>query len=661
MAMQVLDASKWTALTSQSSYLTQAAGQNFWVQSGAKSWSLSSQDNNVFRFEVRSGDQWSYDSSVKERSEIAEYTPISNGTAIHVAYDFQIEQGAKNTANWSVFGQFHQNDYAGAPALSPPFAIGMAGEKMTISLGYTDPATGAAVQKIVWTDTQDTVRGKYYHIDIQVAFDPTGKSGHLEVVRDGAVLYDYSGPLGYTSQSSVYWKEGIYRASAAETIAVDYKNLAITTGADAVSTAVTKTVAALTSTVSADTTGSSTSSSSTPVVSLTAVAPVASKSLAAPSGTAPATSAVTITPTLVNDTGTAGDLISSQGQVKLAGQAAAGAVVVVNDGAATLGRATADAKGAWSLSATLAEGSHLLSATATTSGGVTATATAAKAVVIDTHAPDAPVVTNVLGGGAPVNGVMYASSGAMVLQGVAEAGSTVQVYLGGKVFGSTTANAAGGWTLDARGTTLTGDSFFYAKAIDAAGNASGWSGVGAVRIDTVAPTLALRTFAATATGVTVTGNTESLATIAFSENGAVAAKVAAGANGVWSASLAATTGVHAYSLTATDLAGNVTDLGHKVLVGSGAADVITVTGAGDIVFTGAGADTVRMAAGKVDGTVLMDFTPNVDKIQLTGFDSAHASVARVDSTHWQVSDGVHSEVFMVYSAATLHSNDWVFG
>ena len=689
MPLQIVNATDWTATTTQNDHLIKLAGLDFGVQSGSKAWSLISSDNNNLRFEVRSGDQWVYDNSVKERSEIAEYNPINNGTPIHVAYDFQMEPGAKNTANWSVFGQFHQNDYAGAPALSPPFAIGMSGDKMTISLGYTDPATGLSVQKIVWTDTQDTVRGKYYHIDIQVEFDPSGKAGHLHVVRDGAVLYDYSGPLGYTSQSSVYWKEGIYRASAPETLAVDYKNLSITTGAEALATAATTTAtvatsaagavtAALTTTAStvtslaasASSTTSTTpttpaatsSSASTVTVNTSIVAPVASKLMAAPADVvATASPIVTITPTLVNDTGTAGDLISSQGPVKLAGQAVAGAVVVVTDGAATLGRATADAKGAWSLSATLAEGSHLLTATATATDRSVATATATKAVVIDTHAPDAPAFTGVVGGSAPTNGVMYASSGAMVLQGAAEAGSTVQVYLGGKVFGSTTANAAGTWMLDARGTTLTGDSFFYAKAVDAAGNASGYSAVGAVRIDTVAPTLAVKTFAATTAGVTVAGNTESLATITFSENGAVASKVAAASNGVWSASLAATSGVHTYTLTATDLAGNVADLGHNVTVGGAAADIISVKGAGDTVFTGAGADVVLMAAGTVNGTVLMDFTPNVDRIQLTGFDSTHAAVTRVDSTHWQVSDGAHSEVFVVYSAATLHSNDWVFG
>ena len=308
----------------------------------------------------------------------------------------------------------------------------------------------------------------------------------------------------------------------------------------------------------------------------------------------------------------------------------------------------------------LTDGSHLFTATATAPDKTIASATAAKAVLIDTHAPLAPTFTGIAGGGASVNGVMSTNHGQVIMQGSAEAGATVQVFRNNQVFGTTKADASGVWTLDVRSTSLTGDTSVYAKATDMAGNVSSASGWGVIHVDTVAPGLAFKGVAATASGVTITGETEALATISFSEDGVLAAKATGGTNGLWSASLA-TTGVHTYTLTATDQAGNITKFGHNLEVGTAAADLIVVKAAGDDVFSGAGADTIRMAAGTISGTVFMDFTPNQDRMQITGYDPKHSAVTRVDGTHWQVSDGVHAEVFVISSGSALHSNDWTFG
>jgi hypothetical protein len=42
-------------------------------------------------------------------------------------------------------------------------------------------------------------------------------------------IVDYSGPIGYGYD--VYWKMGIYRAEATETLAADYSGFFITDGA----------------------------------------------------------------------------------------------------------------------------------------------------------------------------------------------------------------------------------------------------------------------------------------------------------------------------------------------------------------------------------------------------------------------------------------------
>jgi hypothetical protein len=229
--MRFIGLSDWQFDAAQNLVGITSAGDDFMVQNGRKPWSISAVDANTIRFEVRSGDHWTFDSGNKERSEIADQQLVKDGTPIHVSYQFEVEPGARNTASWLAMGQFHQNDYPGAPALSPPFAIGLDGERMYVCIHYSD-ANGQDVYKYLFIDKTDIQRGHFYDMDIKVTFDPAG-NGHLSVVRDGVQIVDYNGPLGYASQSSVYWKEGVYRASASETIAIEYRDLSIQAGQSA--------------------------------------------------------------------------------------------------------------------------------------------------------------------------------------------------------------------------------------------------------------------------------------------------------------------------------------------------------------------------------------------------------------------------------------------
>ncbi|KRQ97122.1 hypothetical protein CQ10_29425 [Bradyrhizobium valentinum] len=65
-------------------------------------------------------------------------------------------------------------------------------------------------------------------MNVQVNFDPNG-NGYLNVWRDGVLIVKYQGAIGMAG-ASYYWKEGIYRAPAPETITAAYSNLDITTG-----------------------------------------------------------------------------------------------------------------------------------------------------------------------------------------------------------------------------------------------------------------------------------------------------------------------------------------------------------------------------------------------------------------------------------------------
>src|SRR5206468_2826039 len=92
------------------------------------------------------------------------------------------------------------------------------------------------------------------------------------------------------------------------------------------------------------------------------------------------------------DTGVAGDRITSDNTVTLTGTAAAKSTVTVYDSTTQIGTVSADASGAWTYTtAALSDGKHSLTATDTVSGATSAKS-AALALTVDTHAPDAPVL-----------------------------------------------------------------------------------------------------------------------------------------------------------------------------------------------------------------------------------------------------------------------------
>lgn len=228
LKLNYVDLSNWAYDMPQNRMGIAEAGSKFMVQNGIKPWSITALDDATIRFEVRNGDQWVYDPTSKQRSEIADQNLIKNGTPIHVSYEFMIENGPKNTAKWLAIGQFHQEDYPGAPAYSPPFSIGLEGERMYVCIQYSS-AAGQPVYKYLYMDKADIQRDHFYSMDINITFDPKG-NGHLTVTRDGVTIANYDGPLGYVTQESVYWKEGIYRASTTETMAAQFRNTSITTG-----------------------------------------------------------------------------------------------------------------------------------------------------------------------------------------------------------------------------------------------------------------------------------------------------------------------------------------------------------------------------------------------------------------------------------------------
>lgn len=315
----IIAPNQWTTATDENSTQVSVDGMAYWVQNADKAYSFTNPtgDNSTLHFEVHSGDVWSsVDPTTKNRSEIAGTHQYAMGTDIHVSYGWQVEPGANNTAPWMVAGQFHETANDGK---SPPFEIMFYGNNRMVVVIAND----SGYQRI-YTDTQDIQRGHTYDMKIDAKFDAT--DGYLHMVRDGVTIVDYHGGFGWSNMGSVYWKEGVYRGAAAETIAMDYSNLHITTGAV----------------------------SPPPPPPPPAPAAPSTPDLAAPS-----------------DTGSSyTDNVTTDHTPTLMGTAVAGSAVKLYDGSTLVGSTTADASGNWSVTtATLADGSHSFTATDTTVNG----------------------------------------------------------------------------------------------------------------------------------------------------------------------------------------------------------------------------------------------------------------------------------------------------
>lgn len=167
---------------------------------------------------------------------------------------------------------------------------------------------------------------------------------------------------------------------------------------------------------------------------------------------------------------------SNDATLLLHGNAAAGSTVVVRNGTTVIGTVTANPNGAWSLTtAELANGTYSFVATATDAAG-TSNSSAAFAVTVDRSAPLAPTALNLRSGSDPSSAAVSGGSTSLTslyLHGSAEAGSTVTVFNGGTILGTTSADATtGAWVFALPGLEDGNTYSFRASATDAAGNSS---------------------------------------------------------------------------------------------------------------------------------------------------------------------------------------------
>jgi large repetitive protein len=213
----------------------------------------------------------------------------------------------------------------------------------------------------------------------------------------------------------------------------------------------------------------------------------------------------------------------------------------------------------------LADGPHQLQVRAIFGAVIDSTPSVANWIV-DTVAPPAPVIVN------PANGSSTAVN-TVTVTGTAEPGSTVTVILDSGIAGTTTANAAGEFTLLLPTTLSQGLHTVSAIATDAAGNQSPSSAVNTFQVDTQVPAapviLVPISNSVFNTGTpTISGTAEAGTTIRVTANGVVVASVNVNALGQWSVlpAMALADGQYTLVATSADASGNVSPASNAVVI-----------------------------------------------------------------------------------------------
>ena len=218
-----------------------------------------------------------------------------------------------------------------------------------------------------------------------------------------------------------------------------------------------------------------------------------------------------------DDTGTsATDNVTNDTMLLIHGTSDPNATIEVFRGGVSLGITYANGTGNWTFDATwnvLLENTYAYTAVASDTAGNSSVPSSPLTVVVDLTGPAAPTIVSITTdtGTSATDGITNDTT--LLINGIALANSTVNVYRGGVHLGFTVSDGAGNWTFDATWNTLSEAGYSYtARVLDSAGNPSVDSAAFPVVIDTTAPTVAI-------TPVTPTPRTTAVSsiTIAFSE------------------------------------------------------------------------------------------------------------------------------------------------
>ncbi|MDR6774964.1 Ig-like domain-containing protein [Azospirillum sp. BE72] len=279
-----------------------------------------------------------------------------------------------------------------------------------------------------------------------------------------------------------------------------------------------------------------------------------------------------------DDTGaSATDGLTKLATPTIVGTAESFSVVTLYEGNVSVGSATADATGAFSLTTNaLSQGSHSLTALSVDRAGNTSTVSSNLVLSVDLSTPQPSLLMAVSSDSGISNGDRITNNQILPLSGTAEADSTIVLYDGLTAFGTVLADSLGGWSLLSP-SLAAGSHSLTAEATDLAGNRS-TSAVLVVTIDTVAAVPSLGLSAASDTGVTgdsitndatpdFTGTTEAGGFVSLYEGNTLRGSTTADGAGLWTiTSSQMGNGPHTLTARGMDAAGNTSVLSPAVVI-----------------------------------------------------------------------------------------------
>jgi large repetitive protein len=175
-----------------------------------------------------------------------------------------------------------------------------------------------------------------------------------------------------------------------------------------------------------------------------------------------------------SDSGTLLDDITNINVPAITGGGTIGDTVTLFDGSTAIGSAVVGGGGTWSITTSLlSDGLHLLTAAETEVAGNTSAPSAPLILTIDTTAPAAPTLGE---------SVATTDPAAPVIDGTAEAGSTVLLSQGNTTIGTVSAGS-GTWSFDYQSALAAGSYTLTATATDSAGNMSAVSAPLTLRVN----------------------------------------------------------------------------------------------------------------------------------------------------------------------------------
>ncbi|QXI11250.1 Ig-like domain-containing protein [Pseudomonas zeae] len=266
------------------------------------------------------------------------------------------------------------------------------------------------------------------------------------------------------------------------------------------------------------------------------------------------------------------------------GLAEPGSRVAIYGNGQKLGEVRADASGNWSFTpdSPLDKGTYVFTATATDKTENQSQASAPWSLNIVLDAPAMPIVESVYDDHGPIkyeiNSGDITDDATPTIKGSADANTIVVIYDNGEEIGSVPTDENGHWSFTPPTSLTDGDHSLTFVAVNEAGNSSDVSAPWIIVVDTEAPDLPSISSVYDDAGVktgelafgaitddttpTLSGNAEAGSTVAIFDNGQKLGETRADANGNWSFTPATPLieGEHSFTVQATDIAGNASDL-----------------------------------------------------------------------------------------------------